>query len=379
MARITKKQLKEDKLLSATEKISLFLNQYWGHIVAGVVAIAVVIAVIVLYGNYITGRNEKVVRSFNEAKDIFNKAEAALGIEEDAESVTGQYEEARAKFQATSQKNGHRDTISKALFYSAKCSYLLGEYSEAISGFQNFADKYPKSMLAIHVQRAIGNCYEQLGGDENLRKAIQQYDIVLKAPETDATLDAIMDKGRCYEKLGEWDKAIALYKSIADRYKQNVELAVQTKSKELIQTAKDVMAKYDAIPGGGQESPDFTKFMDEANAFAGKEQWFEALKAYDKAIVSQKKLWNEKTSEEYSTAVQDASKALKDYNGVSLGVISAVAAGRKLAKKGDWDTASRYYTRVTTPDSLPGGELFEKVQFRTYWINSIEKPSTNIQ
>lgn len=379
MARITKKQLKEDKLLSATEKISLFLNQYWGHIIGGVVAIAVVIAVIVLYGNYVTGRNEKVVRSFNEAKDIFNKAEAALGTEGDTESITGQYEEARTKFQAVSKKNGHSDTISKALFYSAKCSYRLGEYSEAISGFQNFADKYPKSMLTIHVQRAIGNSYEQMGGDENLRKAIQQYDVVLKAPETDATLDAVMDKGRCHEKLGEWDKAIALYKSIADRYKQNVELAVQTKSKELIQTAKDVIAKYDAIPGGEQKSPDFTKFMDEANALAGKEQWFEVLRAYDKAIISQKKLWNEKTSGEYGTAVQDAAKALKDYSDVSLGVISAVAAGRKLAKKGDWDTASRYYTRVAASDSLPGAELFEKVQFRTYWINSMERPSSNTQ
>jgi len=335
--------------------------------------------VIALYGNYITGRNEKAVRSFNEAKDIFDKAEATLGIEEDTESVTEKYAEARTKFQAVSQKSGNSDTISKALFYSAKCSYRLGEYSEAISGFQNFAGKYSKSMLVIHVQRAIGNCYEQLGGDENLRKAIQQYDIVLKAPETDATLEAVIDKGRCYEKLGEWDKAIAAYESIANRFKQNVELAVQTKSKDVIQTAKDVIAKYDAIPGGGQTSPDSVKFMDEANALAGKEQWFEALKAYDKAVVSQKKLWSEKTSGEYGTAIQGAAKALKDYETVSAGVISSIGAGRKLEKQGDWDTASRYYIRAAPSDSLPGAELFEKAQFRLYWINSMERPSSSTQ
>ncbi len=378
MARITKKQLKEDALLSTTAKLSIFLSKYWGHIVGVIVAVAVLIAVIVLYSSYVTSRNEKTAISFNEAKELFDKAEVALGTERAAE-VVGIFADARTRFDKVYQKSGNSDTISKALFYSAKSSYRLGDYDKAVTSFQRYADKYPKSVLALHIQKAIGNCYEQLGGDENLRKAIQQYDIVLQSPETHTTLEAVVDKGRCYEKLGELDQAIAAYKSITGRFKQNVESAIQTRSLALIQTAKDVISKYDAIPGGDQPGDDFAKFMAEAGALEGKGQAFEALKAYDKAVISQKRLWGKKTSEDYSIASQNASKALKDYEDSSSNLITNIIAGRKLEKQGDWDTASGYYSRSVDFDFLPGRDLYDRAQFRIYWINSMKSPSSSTQ
>ncbi|MFC1716329.1 tol-pal system YbgF family protein [Candidatus Poribacteria bacterium] len=378
MAKITKKQLKEDALLSTTAKLSVFLSKYWGHIVGVIVVVSVLIAAIVLYGDYVTRRNEKTAIIFNEAKELFDKAEASLDTEAKAGSIA-KFEEAKVKFQEVSQKSGDSDTISKALFYSAKSSYRLERYSEAVSAFQEFADEYPRSLLTLHVQKAIGNCYEQLGDDANLRKAIQQYDIVLKAPETHTTLEAAVDKGRCYEKLGERDQAIAAYKSITDRFEQNVALAIQNKSRDLVQMAVDVISKHDAIPGEGQPSPDSVKFMDEADALAAKEQWFEALKAYNKAIISQKKFWSGKTSSDYDLVVQSASNALKDYDDSSANVIGNITFGRKFADQGDWSTASAYYSRAVDFDFLPGRELFDKAQFRIHWLNSMKKPSSSTQ
>lgn len=379
MARMTKRQLKEDKLLSTTAEISVFLKKYWGHIVGVIVAVAVLIAAAFLYSDYVEGRNEKTALSFNEARSLFDEAEVAFGTEGRSVAVISKYEDARVKFQAVSQRRGNRDTVSKAFFYSARCSYQIGRYREAISTFLKFADKYPGSILAFHVQKAIGNCYEQLGNDESMRKAIQQYDVVLKYPETHATLEAALDKGRCYEWLEEWDKAIAAYKSITDRFKQNADLAIQNKSKALIQNAKEVISKYDLLSGANQTGDDFVKFIDESDALAGKGQWFEALKAYDKAIVSQKELWSKETSENYSAASQSASKALKEYEDLSSDVIRNIVAGRKLEKQGDWNSALPYYGRAVKFDFLPGKDLFDKAHFRIFWINSMKIPPGNAQ
>lgn len=374
MARIAKKHIKEDKLLSTTAKISVFLEKQWKNIAAGAVAIIILIAAIFLYTSYINSRNEKAARNFDEAKVLYDEAEAAI-IDKDAEvskTANAKYEEAGSKFKAVSQKGGHSDTISKSLFYSAKCSYKIGNYNEAVSGFESFARKYGGSMLSPHVQRLIGHCYEQLGGTENLRKAIQQYDKVSKYPETRTTMEVLIDKGRCYEKLSEWDKATASYESITSQFKQKVELAIQNKSKELLKSAKDVISKYDTAVGSGQASEDFTKFVNEAQSYEGKQEWFEALKAYDKAIASQKKFWGEKTAEVFTQASQNATSALREYESLSLETIKNVINGQKVEADGDWDGASRFYARAVTFDFLPDRELFDSAQFRLHWLNSIK-------
>lgn len=182
-----------------------------------------------------------------------------------------------------------------------------------------------------------------------------------------------MDKGRCYEKLGQWEQAVAEYESITDKFKQNVEAAIQTKSKTLAQTAKDVISKYEIALGGGLASDDFAKFVDKAKAFEGKKQWFEALKAYDEAIASQKRLWSEKSVGEYSREIQNATNALSEYEDSSAGIITTIIAGKRLEEKDDWDGASRYYSRAVDFDFQPDSGLFEKAQFRIYWINSMER------
>lgn len=363
---------KEDVLVSTTAKVTTFLNEQWKWIVSAVAVVVIIVGAMLLYGNYATGRNEGAASRFNEAKALYDEAVIALGTEGEAETATEKFESARTKFQEVHQKGGHKDTISKAWFYAAKCSYQLGRYDEAIAAFQTFADKHPKSIPAFQVQKVIANCYEQLGGDENLAKAIQQYDAVLKSAETHATLEAYLDKGRCHEKLGEWNQAISTYEIITSRFKQNVELAIQGKSKDFIEAARDVIAKYETLLGGGEAGADQAKFIAEAQAFEGKDQWFEALKSYDKAIFTQKQYWSEKALGDYSREMQNASDALGKYVVATNDVIKFIISGRKLEEQGDWDEALRYYKRAATFDFLPGIDLFEKAQFRIYWINSVE-------
>jgi|GEM_PF-1255566 len=385
MARVAKRQLKEDKFISTTAKLSILLNEHWRKIAGVIAGLIVIVGALVLHHRYIMNRNETAARSLSKARSLLAEAESALESEGKTESTTEKYEKAKARFREVSQKGGHDYTISEALFYSAKCSYQLGKYDEAIPIFQSVTDKYPKSMFALYARKGVGQCYEQLGSDEHLRKAIQQYDRLSSYPETYDAWEAFVDKGRCYEKLGEWEQAIVAYKTIVDKFRWNVQSAIQAKCKTLVQKARDVISKYEATLGKGRmgkiphtpgrSDSDFARFIDEANVYETQEQWFEVLRMYDKAIFSQKEAWSqEKLQGEGARMLQEASDALRQYEDLSAGVIKDISSGRKYEEQEDWDNALRHYRRAASFDFLPGMDLFEEAQFRIDWINSIEKP-----
>jgi tetratricopeptide (TPR) repeat protein len=119
--------------------------------------------------------------------------------------------------------------------------------------------------------------------------------------------------------------------------------------------------------------------VDEAKAYENEEQWFEALKIYDKDILSRKEYWSQqKASGERGQMLQDALHALEEYEDLSANVIKNTSTGRKYEKQGDWDSALRYYRRAVQFDFLPDMDLFEESQFRIDWINSIEKLRTAV-
>ena len=163
MAKITRRQIKEDKLLSTTAKFYVYLNKYWKQIV-GVVAVAIIlVAAISVFYRYTVNRNERASLKLIDAMTFFSEAEMAFGGDDEDGSATEKYEKAMTKFEEILKGGGRDQTISEALFYSAKCSYRLGKYSEAISTFEKVISKYPKNILAFYSQGGTGQCYEQIG------------------------------------------------------------------------------------------------------------------------------------------------------------------------------------------------------------------------
>ncbi len=374
MAKTTRRRMKEDKLLSTTAKLTILLNKYWRQIAGVIAAVVILIAAISLYVGYVARKNERSALKMMGAMTLFAEGEfapASSDSDEETESAAEKYEKAKAKFQEILQSGGRSQTTSEALFYSAKSSYRLGKYEDAISGYEKIISKYPKSILAFNARIAIGNCYEQLGEDESLRKAIRQYNELSRFPESYITLRAFVDAGRCYEKLIKWDEAIESYSNIVDKYNTAAEVAIQSKCKGLVQKARETIAKYKLALGENELNADFTKFESEASTYDGNQQWFEALRMYDKAIFSQKEAWGEESLS--GEAGQEALDALRNYEDVSANVINYLGAARRSEKQGRRDDALRFYRRAVTFDFLPGTELYEEAQSRIDWINSVEK------
>lgn len=365
MVRIKKSQLKEDKLVTTSEKATEFVSKHWKQLLIALVAVAVVIGGLVLNAAYAKNRNRRAAQRLMSAEEQFAKAEFSFQSEGSFEAVADQYKEARTKFEQVIDGGGQDYILSKALFHAAKCSYRLGEYDKAIADFQKIVDKHSGSPFALFARRAVGQCYEQKGDDADLKKAIEKYDELSRNPESYTNLAAFIDKGRCYEKFKDWDKALAAYNAIVDKFKWNVNSAIQASCMSLVGKAKEVISKYEAGLGKDQSYADI---VSNARKKENEKQWFEALKLYDRAIYSRKQYWAGKK-------LPEGAKALREYEDMSSDVIRAISTGRDYEARGDWDYALRYYRRAVAFDFLPGMELFDRAEFRVDWINSVEKPS----
>ncbi len=373
MAKITKKQIKEDKFVSITTKIPIFFSEHWKKIVSIGASAIIVIGAIIAYTQYVSWKNDRAASILSEAIKLYDEAMEAVDKDGLTNSVKTKFDEARAKFQSAYQNGFNSSIKSEALFYSAKCLYQSGKYKEAISDFEIITKKYSKSFVNIPALKGIAKCYEQIGDNDSLRKAVQLYDEISKYPESYITISAIIDKGRCLEKLGEKQQAESAYKVIVDKFKIRVSASIQEKSKNLVQKAKNVISKYESVLGKDSSDPDYNSYLSQAKSLEESKQdkWFDVLVMYDKAIFTKNEYWyQQRLSGEINKAHQEAEKALNEYENESFDFIKNVNLGRKYERDGDWDNAIRYYTRAIRFEFLPDMDQYEEAQLRISQINS---------
>jgi len=372
MAKETRKQSKKDKSNTSLIKMQIFVTEHWKKI-AGISGIVIIIiAAIVGFYTYNSIKSTRASMILSEAMKLFNEAEDAMVKNGDIPTTFSKYDTAKAKFQETIQNGGDKSIISEAIFLSARCSYQTKKYKEAISDYELFLKKYPKTPNAISARNGIAKSYEQIGDNESLRKAIQYYDELSKYPESYVTVEAFLNKGVCYEKLGEYEQALTAYKIVADRFKVKTETAIQLKSKAVVDKAKDAIKKYESALGKSSSDATFKSLLEKAESLekTKKDQWFDILLAYDSAILSQNEYWhNQSASMVDSSKFKEAEKSLKEYENQSFDIIENVSMGRKYQEQGDWDTALRYYARATEFNFLPAREMYEKAQNRIGIIN----------
>ncbi|HGE72626.1 TPA: tetratricopeptide repeat protein [Candidatus Poribacteria bacterium] len=372
MARLKKKQVKEDKLVTTVEKMSIFLTEHWKKLVIAGIGIVAIVGIIIGVYTYTVSKNDKAVSIINEGTTLFEEAETAMSKDGDKPSTISKYDTAKAKFQEAIQSGGSKNIISKALLYSAICSYKAKKYNEAITDYEKILKKYSKGEYVVLAKDGIAKSYEQIGDEASLRKAIQYYDELSKYPESYLTVSAILSKGRCYEKLGDKDQALSAYKTVVDKFKQKIESAVQTKSKSVVELAKTAISKYQSALGNDSDA-NFKTLLENARSLEkGKQdQWFSVLLAYDKAILAREEYWQNQSSTASSKKIKEAEKALIEYQNQSADLIKNISTAKRYESSGDWDSALQYYIRALDFDFLPTRNMYEEAQDRIDHINLV--------
>ena len=90
--------------------------------------------------------------------------------------------------------------------------YNIKKYDDAILTYREFISRYSSHPLAPVIRQSLGCVLEE---KEQLNEAIEQFEEIAKDPEaTYLKAQVGLDTGRCYEKLGQLDSAVAAYKDI---------------------------------------------------------------------------------------------------------------------------------------------------------------------
>jgi len=216
--RITRQQIKEDKLITFTTKVTDYYRRNSRNVIAGAGILVVLIVVVFFYFN-------SHAQAENEATYDLTMAKIEIGQRN--------YDAAAQKLTVIIDTYGGTKTAGDALFFLGNVRLSTQEWESAITEFQQYLDKYGKDhMLTAGAIAGIGFAYEQEQkfpeAAEYYMKAATNYPHEFNAPQY------LLDAGRCYGLGGNPVKAREAFQSIIDQYPESTQ----------IQKAKDELNRW---------------------------------------------------------------------------------------------------------------------------------------
>ena len=189
--KVTRRDLKEDKVYITMAEVVDYVVQYRLWIGLGVLVLILAFGV----GYFLHLRAAQVATEASwalyEASHVEDASEKVVGIQKVAAdypaSPAGRY----------------------ASYLAANTLYEDGKYDEAIKAFEQFLKKNPNHLLAPSAMEAIGFCEESLARWDD---AIKTYkELIRTRAKSPAAARSNYRIGLCYEQLGQKDKAIEAY------------------------------------------------------------------------------------------------------------------------------------------------------------------------
>lgn len=150
MARLTKRQMKEDRFVSGLLKTQEYFNQNKTQIILAAVAILVVALVVVFVIANSRAAQRRAADDYGAAsmyiREFYNTFEADMNQDgmPDAslDSSLAILKTARTELEDILNRHGGSKQAKFATFYLAFANFKLGDYEQAESYYQRFLDKY---------------------------------------------------------------------------------------------------------------------------------------------------------------------------------------------------------------------------------------------
>jgi tol-pal system protein YbgF len=102
------------------------------------------------------------------------------------------------------------------MYETARADYFAGQYSVAITGFEQFLKAFPRSELADDAQFNIGDAYYTQNRWDDAITAYNQ--VVQTYPQSNSVPDALYKRGLAQERLGQTDAARASWDAAVKGY-----------------------------------------------------------------------------------------------------------------------------------------------------------------
>ena len=203
--RLTKRQIKEDKLVTMAAKTSAWLRLNYPKIIAGAAGLVILIIV----ANNILGKDEALGL---EAADAFAKTKIAA-IEGRIGDIFLHGEEAYTKYPGTGGG-------AQALLLVANTYFDLGRLSEGKGAFQRCIDDYSDDPVMVYAGWiGLAACLEQEGKPGAAAAKYEGFANTYRdSPFRGASL---IEAARCYGEAGDRDKKRALLEMVIDGHKDS--------------------------------------------------------------------------------------------------------------------------------------------------------------
>ncbi len=205
--KITKRELKEDALITSYVKITGFYERNKKNISIAVTVVAVLIIASIIFLKNRADNGERAAVQLGEVFSLYDNGQYQQAIDGVPErNITG--------LKSIVDNYGSLRAGNYARFYLANAYYHLGKYDLALEQFEDFSPT--EDVLAVSRLAGIGSCYEAMGkhkeAAENFEKAATKY------PQDGNAAENMSSAARNYGQAGEKETAIELYKRVQKNY-----------------------------------------------------------------------------------------------------------------------------------------------------------------
>jgi tetratricopeptide (TPR) repeat protein len=205
--KISKKELKEDALITKYVQVTTFYEKHKKNISIGITALVVLVIASLVYINNRTANNEQALADLGKVYTYYDNGQYQLAID-------GVPERNIPGLKTIVDNYGGTPSGNLAKFYVANSYYHLGKHDDALKQFVDFSPA--GQLLSVSKLSGIAGCYEAKGmyadAADYFEEAATKYANDISAPEN------MNNAARDYALAGKKDKAIELYKRLKTRF-----------------------------------------------------------------------------------------------------------------------------------------------------------------
>ncbi len=207
--KITKKQIKEDKLVTTYYKSVEYFNRYKQQILIGVGAVAVILFGIFWYVNNVKEKNTEATVAIAKVMPLYNSGSYQEAIEgKPGTDVMG--------FKKIVEEYGGTEQGNYAKIYLANSYYYLGKYDEALKYYEDYSGG--NEIFQATAYAGIAACYEAMGKHED---AAEYFEKAANVSEFNAhNPEYLLNAGINYLEAENKEKAKELFEQIKKKYKK---------------------------------------------------------------------------------------------------------------------------------------------------------------
>ena len=208
--KLSRKQIKEDKLVASYAKVLDFYEEYQSKIIMGLGAVAIIIVVVVLYTSKVAEDNRMATTQLARVMSLYNSGAYT-------EAIEGRPGTNLMGLSQIVKDYGNTEQGENAKVILGNSHYFLGEYDTALEYYNDYSggtDLYEAAAFA-----GMANCYAAKGDFENAA------DFFKKAASVSASVpmtpEYLLNSGINYIKTSNYKEAETLLQRIKDEFRNS--------------------------------------------------------------------------------------------------------------------------------------------------------------